>query len=228
MILSCVYTKPWTNLKPCTKQLKGPRSYGLLSRLGWWVCQEVSSLHIKFDVTSLLLVIRGLEIMRKSRPCSKRILRVTCCNITTWRSEIKQWLASQGEVILLQEHHLLASAVNAEIEALGAQGYDSFLVPATLGQGDRNSSREGVGILTKAHLGARLRAQFSTDGCGYVAVTLRTQGSDLTLISLYLQNSTGYASPVNLAILASLRDLRQNVRGPLLVGETGMFLFQTS
>ena len=101
---------------------------------------------------------------------------------------------------------------------MGAIGYDSFLMPASPGQGSRNSSQGGVGILVKAHLGARFRAQFSREGCGYVAVTIRTQGADLTLVSLYLQCSTGYAGPVNAAILSSLRDLRHGIRGPLLVG----------
>ena len=91
-------------------------------------------------------------------------------------------------------------------------------MPASPGQGTRNSSQGGVGILVKTHLGARLRAQFSREGCGYVAVTIRTQGADLTLVSLYLQCSTGCAGPVNAAILSSLRDLRHGIRGPLLVG----------
>ena len=59
---------------------------------------------------------------------------------------------------------------------MGVIGYDSFLMPAYPGQGSRNSSQGGVGILVKTHLGARLRAQFSREGCGYVAVTIRTQG----------------------------------------------------
>ena len=75
-------------------------------------------------------------------------------------------------------------ALSVEIEAMGAIGYDSFLMPASPGQGSRNSSQGGVGILVKTHLGARLRAQFSREGCGYVAVTIRTQGADLTLVSL--------------------------------------------
>ena len=186
--------------------------------LGWWICQEVFHLSTHFDVTLILLISRGLETLRKSKPCGRRILQITSCNITTWRSEVKQWMATQEDVILVQEHHLLAPALSVEIEAMGAIGYDSFLMPASPGQGSRNSSQGGVGILVKAHLGARLRAQFSREGCGYVAVTIRTQGADLTLVSLYLQCSTGYAGPVNAAILSSLRDLRHGIRGPLLVG----------
>ena len=176
--------------------------------LGWWICQEVFHLSTHFDVTSILLILRGLETLRKSKPCGRRILQITSCNITTWRSEVKQWMATQEDVILVQEHHLLAPALSVEIEAMGAIGYDSFLMPASPGQGSRNSSQGGVGILVKTHLGARLRAQFSREGCGYVAVTIRTQGADLTLVSLYLQCSTGCAGPVNAAILSSLRDLR--------------------
>ena len=85
-------------------------------------------------------------------------------------------MATQEDVILVQEHHLLAPALSVEIEAMGAIGYDSFLMPASPGQGSRNSSQGGVGILVKTHLGARLRAQFAREGCGYVAVTIRTQG----------------------------------------------------
>ena len=186
--------------------------------LGWWICQEVFHLSTHFDVTLILLILRGLETLRKSKPCGRRILQITSCNITTWRSEVKQWMATQEDVILVQEHHLLAPALSVEIEAMGAIGYDSFLMPASPGQGSRNSSQGGVGILVKTHLGARLRAQFSREGCGYVAVTIRTQGADLTLVSLYLQCSTGCAGPVNAAILSSLRDLRHGIRGPLLVG----------
>ena len=91
-------------------------------------------------------------------------------------------------------------------------------MPASPGQGSRNSSQGGVGILVKTHLGARLRAQFSREGCGYVAVTIRTQGDDFTLVSLYLQCSTGYAGPVNAAILSSSETFDTAFRGPLLVG----------
>ena len=53
---------------------------------------------------------------------------------------------------LCPEHHLLAPALSVEIEAMGAFGYDSFLMPASPGQGSRNSSQGGVGILVKTHL----------------------------------------------------------------------------
>ena len=76
--------------------------------LGWWICQEVFHLSTHFDVTLILLILRGLETLRKSKPCGRRILQITSCNITTWRSEVKQWMATQEDVILVQEHHLLA------------------------------------------------------------------------------------------------------------------------
>ena len=94
--------------------------------LGWWICQEVFHLSTHFDVTLILLILRGLETLRKSKPCGRRILQITSCNITTWRSEVKQWMATQEDVILVQEHHLLAPALSVEIEAMGAIGYDSL------------------------------------------------------------------------------------------------------
>ena len=63
---------------------------------------------------------------------------------------------------------------------MGAFGFDSFFLPATPAKTSK-SSHGGVGVLVKGHLGARLRAQYSKEGCGYVAVTLRVQGADLTL-----------------------------------------------
>ena len=87
--------------------------------LGWWICQEVFHLSTHFDVTLILLISRGLETLRKSKPCGRRILQITSCNITTWRSEVKQWMATQEDVILVQEHHLLAPALSVEIEAMG-------------------------------------------------------------------------------------------------------------
>ena len=76
--------------------------------LGWWICQEVFHLSTHFDVTLILLILRGLETLRKSKPCGRRILQITSCNVTTWRPEVKQWMATQEDVILVQEHHLLA------------------------------------------------------------------------------------------------------------------------
>ncbi|CAE7497731.1 unnamed protein product [Symbiodinium sp. CCMP2592] len=186
--------------------------------LGWWLCQELLALQRSFDLTLLLLVARGFEVLRKSQPQGHRQMRVTSCNITSWRPEVKQWFSAQGDVILIQEHHLLESQIVAEISSMAAMGFDSFLVPAAPGEGRRNSSRGGVGVLVRAHLGARLRGQYTNQGCGYVAVTLRTQGADLTVVSLYLQSSSGFGSPVNSDILASLRAIRQSVRGPILIG----------
>ncbi|CAE7645093.1 unnamed protein product [Symbiodinium sp. CCMP2592] len=186
--------------------------------LGWWLCQEILALQRSFDLTMLLLVARGFEVLCKSQPQGHRQMRVTSCNITSWRPEVKQWFSAQGDVILIQEHHLLESQVVAEISSMAAMGFDSFLLPAAPGEGRRNSSRGGVGVLVRAHLGARLRGQYTNQGCGYVAVTLRTQGADLTVVSLYLQSSSGFGSPVNSDILASLRAIRQSVRGPILIG----------
>ncbi|CAE7827530.1 unnamed protein product [Symbiodinium sp. CCMP2592] len=163
--------------------------------LGWWLCQEILALQRSFDLTLLLLVARGFEVLRKSQPQGHRQMRVTSCNITSWRPEVKQWFSAQGDVILIQEHHLLESQVVAEISSMAAMGFDSFLVPAAPGEG-----------------------QYTNQGCGYVAVTLRTQGADLTVVSLYLQSSSGFGSPVNSDILASLRAIRQSVRGPILIG----------
>ncbi|CAE7704677.1 unnamed protein product [Symbiodinium sp. CCMP2592] len=186
--------------------------------LGWWLCQEILALQRSFDLTLLLLVARGFEVLCKSQPQGHRQMRVTSCNITSWRPEVKQWFSAQGDVILIQEHHLLESQVVAEISSMAAMGFDSFLLPAAPGEGRRNSSRGGVGVFVRAHLGARLRGQYTNQGCGYVAVTLRTQGADLTVVSLYLQSSSGFGSPVNSDILASLRAIRQSVRGPILIG----------
>ena len=84
-----------------------------------------------------------------------------------------------------------------------------------------NSSHGGIGIFVKSQLGARFRGQFVKQGCGYVAVTLRRLGADLTVVSLYLQSSSGFGSHVNSAILASLRSFRDQTcgaRGAPLVG----------
>ena len=103
--------------------------------LAWWLCQEVLAASKVYDHTSFLLILRGLETMRKSRPCGSGTLRVTCCNLTTWRREVKQWLVNQGEVLLVQEHHLLGPSLPGEISSMGGLGYDSFLVPACPGEG---------------------------------------------------------------------------------------------
>ena len=135
-------------------------------------------------------------------------------------------MATQEDVILVQEHHLLAPALSVEIEAMGAIGYDSFLMPASPGQGSRNSSQGGVGILVKTHLGARLRAQFSREGCGYVAVTIRTQGADLTLVSLYLQCSTGYAVLLMLPFFHPSETFDTASVVPSWLGEIGTSVFR--
>ena len=49
-------------------------------------------------------------------------------------------------------------------------------------------------------------------------MTLRTSGLDLTLVSLYLQCSSGLSGKVNSKILAALIDFRLQVKGPFVVG----------
>ncbi|CAE7741166.1 unnamed protein product [Symbiodinium sp. CCMP2592] len=121
-------------------------------------------------------------------------------------------LAKVGIVLTQEQKELYEEAQRGKLN----DGQQNMEVEATNQPGLTAPTRPGAEAVARSKV--REWGQYTNQGCGYVAVTLRTQGADLTVVSLYLQSSSGFGSPVNSDILASLRAIRQSVRGPILIG----------
>ena len=53
-----------------------------------WVCKHLSEKDL--DCSGLVLAVRAFEVLEKSKPSGERTLSITCCNVTTWRTEVKE------------------------------------------------------------------------------------------------------------------------------------------
>ena len=160
---------------------------------------------IKFAVQD---VIHQLE----SQP-TNQTLHLRCSNVTQCRPAIVSWLMTCTEdVIALQETHLCGAALRdfvRKITAAGFRVYEGESLP-TVGR----HSKGGLALLCRKHLPTRDVLTFLLEGCGFVAVELRTGCANLLLISLYLQNATPANHFPNADILAEMLSLLACWKGP--------------
>ena len=151
---------------------------------------------------------------RKSRKARK--ISVLSANVSSWRAEHRQWLASTGpEVALIQETHWTAETLAKEAIALAKLGYEVFAQPSPV----RKQPVRGCAVVVKSHLkGAALHHyQDPSTGCGFEAVMVRFAGSNVAFISIYLQSGSFIDGVVNATILAELKSFLTTLRCPWFV-----------
>ena len=151
---------------------------------------------------------------RKSRKARK--ISVLSANVSSWRAEHRQWLASTGpEVALIQETHWTAETLAKEAIALAKLGYEVFAQPSPV----RKQPVGGCAVVVKSHLkGAALHHyQDPSTGCGFEAVMVRFAGSNVAFISIYLQSGSFIDGVVNATILAELKSFLTTLRCPWFV-----------
>ncbi|CAE7748672.1 ZCCHC13 [Symbiodinium sp. CCMP2592] len=143
-------------------------------------------------------------------------LRLLSANVTHWRPEVRDWAFSlEGHGVLLQELHLTTEAAHEAAIAASKRGFRLFTSPPFLS--DKRRPLGGFGVLIRSFLNPRHVLTHTVEGCGFLAVSLRCSGFELTLVSIYLQSGTGFNSPVNADVLARLLAFLPSLRGVWIV-----------
>ncbi|CAE7311654.1 unnamed protein product [Symbiodinium sp. CCMP2592] len=154
--------------------------------------------------------------LQHNTPHNPASLRLLTANVTHWRPEVRDWAFSlDAQGVLLQELHLTADAAHEATIAASKSGLRLFTSPPFLSEKKRPLG--GFGVLVRSFLNPRHVLTHTVEGCGFLAVSLRCSGFELTLISVYLQSGTGFNSPVNADVLARLLAFLPSLRGVWLV-----------
>ncbi|CAE7835037.1 unnamed protein product [Symbiodinium sp. CCMP2592] len=154
--------------------------------------------------------------MQHNTPHSPASFRLLSANVTHWRPEVRDWaFSSEGHGVLLQELHLTTEAAHEAAIAASKRGFRLFSSPPFLS--DKRRPLGGFGVLIRSFLNPRHVLTHTVEGCGFLAVSLRCSGFELTLVSIYLQSGTGFNSPVNADVLARLLAFLPSLRGVWIV-----------
>ena len=121
---------------------------------------------------AIKFAVQGVIQQSENQPV-KQTLHIRCSNVTQCRPAIVSWLESCPEdVIALQETHLCGAALRdfvRKITAAGFRVYEGESLP-TVGR----HSKGGLALLCRKHLSTRDVVTFLLEGCGFVAVEMRT------------------------------------------------------
>ncbi|CAE7826137.1 unnamed protein product [Symbiodinium sp. CCMP2592] len=154
--------------------------------------------------------------LQHNTPHSPASFRLLSANVTHWRPEVRDWAFSlEGHGVLLQELHLTSEAAHEAAIAASKRGFRLFTSPPFLS--DKRRPLGGFGVLIRSFLNPRHVLTHTVEGCGFLAVSLRCSGFELTLVSIYLQSGTGFNSPVNADVLARLLAFLPSLRGVWIV-----------
>ena len=219
----CTCFRSWANLEMCySKWGEIPESYEhFLLRLteesavaednnnleGWTIQQMLS--HVSGDAYVGANVI--LQAIRDVRARHQRryplVLSIRVSNITMWRKEIADWIKASGDhIMLVQETHLSPTEVREAANNMHRQGYQMY-----------KGTKGGVAVLIKSHIQGRVEFSHLDDGCGFEAVDVRLQHTNLLVVSVYLKTGTSIHSRPNSSILAELLSLVKNWRGVWII-----------
>ncbi|CAE7809136.1 unnamed protein product [Symbiodinium sp. CCMP2592] len=154
--------------------------------------------------------------LQHNTPHNPASFRLLSANVTHWRPEVRDWAFSlEAHGVMLQELHLTAEAAHEAAIAATKRGLRLFTSPPFLS--DKKRPLGGFGVLIRSFLNPRHVLTHAVEGCGFLAVSLRCSGFELTLVSIYLQSGTGFNSPVNAEVLARLLAFLPSLRGVWIV-----------
>ena len=147
-------------LKACSPEVVQALAQAQLHRynegsLAHWILKEGCCKEVAPDHWHVLA--RALESLR-----TPRALHVSSCNVTKWAGGVRRWTQVQGHAICVQEHHLLASGITSETNALAKLGVDFFAMEAFRAS---KGTSGGVAILLRKSIGGRLVHYRSEQGC---------------------------------------------------------------
>ena len=227
----CSIHRRWANLELCySKWGEIPESYERFllqlsenldvaedtNNLEGWTIQQMLS-HASGDAfvgpNVVLQAIKDIRARHKRR--SPMAVTVRISNITMWRKEVADWIKSTSDhILLVQETHLGPSEAREATNYMHRQGfqmYGGIALPTEKG------TKGGVAVLVKSHIQGRAECSHLEEGCGFEAVDVRLQHTNLLVVSVYLKTGTSIHSRPNSAILAELLSLVKNWKGVWII-----------
>ena len=184
--------------------------------LGYWVANRIPDCLAvdEEDTIGILACIEDIKMQGAVKP------KEDCChilqaNITSYRSEIRQWLVSnQWHCACLQETHQVESATAAMTSSLKAVALEPWVLPAEQTPG---GSTGGLVSLSRSSYQTRFLHKYGELGKGFVFSGIRFHGWELAIGNLYLESGVGPGGGVNPGLLAALALFIQELRIPWIV-----------
>ena len=182
---------------------------------GWTIQQMLS--HASGDAyvgsNVILQAIRDVRARQQLR--SPLVISTRVSNITMWRREIADWIkTSEDHILLVQETHLGPTQAREAATLMRRQGYQMY---GGIAQPTEKGTKGGVSVLIKSHIQGRVELSHLEEGCGFEAVDVRLQHTNLLVVSVYLQTGTSIHNRPNSSILAELLSLVKNWKGVWII-----------
>ena len=182
---------------------------------GWTIQQMLR--HASGDAHAgsnvILQAIRDVRARQQLR--SPLVISLRVSNITMWRREIADWIkTSEDHILLLQETHLGPTQAREAAQFMHRQGYQMY---GGIAQPTEKGTKGGVSVLIKSHIQGRVELSHLEEGCGFEAVDVRLQHTNLLVVSVYLQTGTSIHHRPNSSILAELLSLVKNWKGVWII-----------
>ena len=184
--------------------------------LGYWVANRIPECLAgdEEDTIGILAGIEDIKVQGAVRP-KEDCCRILQANITSYRSEIRQWLVSnQWHVACLQETHQVESATEAMTSSLRAVALEPWALPAEQTQG---GSTGGLVSMSRSNYQTRFLHKHGESGKGFVFSGIRFHGWEMAIGNLYLESGVGPEGGVNPGLLAALALFLQELRIPWIV-----------
>ena len=184
--------------------------------LGYWVANRIPEC-LAVDEEDTIGILAGIEDIKMQGDAK---IKEDCChilqaNITSYRSEIRQWLVSnQWHFACLQETHQVESATDAMTSSLRAVALEPWVLPAEQTPG---GSTGGLVSMSRTNYQTRFLHKHGELGKGFVFSGIRFQGWEMAIGNLYLESGVGPGGGVNPSLLAALALFLQELRIPWIV-----------
>ena len=176
---------------------------------GWTIQQMLS--HASGDVfAGPNVILQAIVRARHQKECPL-VVSLRSSNVTMWRKEVSDWVrASQDHIVLIQETHLGTTEAQEAARLMHRHGYQMYGGEShPTGKGTKG----GVAVLVKSHIQGRAEFSHLEEGCGFEAVDVRLQHTNLLVISVYLQTGTTLHARPNSSIIAELINVVKHWKG---------------
>ena len=172
--------------------------------LQYWLLEHMHETLAQGEEDTVGVCSACLDVIANLKALKKGIKEVQCmhANITTFRTEVKTWLANQKvHIACLQETHLPEEKLQEVATSLAGMGYQTWCEAAAKTE---HGTSGGLMCAAKRHLNFRYHGSMTVAGKGCQILIGRFAGRDVAVGNIYLESGTGPTSEVNSSILSWL------------------------
>ena len=172
--------------------------------LQYWLLEHMYETLAQGEEDTVGVCSACLDVLANLKALKKGIKEVQCmhANITTFRTEVKTWLANQKvHIACLQETHLPEEKLQEVATSLAGMGYQTWCEAAAKTE---HGTSGGLMCAAKRHLNFRYHGSMTVAGKGCQILIGRFAGRDVAVGNIYLESGTGPTSEVNSSILSWL------------------------